>query len=79
MYAKELKKIRESIKLDMRSMAICLDQMPYRTYQDYEYGNRPIPQHVADKVLKLKRKNKNFLQQIEKTIASEYPNGIISP
>ena len=46
----ELKYIRLKMCLDMRSLALVLNKMPYRTYQDYEYGRRPIPKKVADLV-----------------------------
>jgi len=77
-YADELKSIRLSLNLDMRSMAICLGNMPYRTYQDYEYGSRSIPAKVVTQVEALKLRNQNFFKQIGQRIAEEYPNGIIS-
>jgi hypothetical protein len=46
----ELKYIRLKMCLDMKSMALVLNKMPYRTYQDYEYGQRLIPRKVADLV-----------------------------
>ncbi len=42
MTAKELKKIRERLGLSIRQMSEILDT-PYRTYQDWELGNRRIP------------------------------------
>ncbi len=42
MTPKELKKIRENLGLSIREMSELLDT-PYRTYQDWELGNRRIP------------------------------------
>ncbi len=42
MDAKRLKKIREDLGLTQREMSSLLDT-PFRTYQDWELGNRRIP------------------------------------
>ncbi len=42
MTPEELKKIRERLGLSIRQMSEILDT-PYRTYQDWELGNRRIP------------------------------------
>ena len=42
MYPEKLKKIRESLGLTQREMSSLLDT-PFRTYQDWELGNRRIP------------------------------------
>ncbi len=42
MKAKELKKIRKNLGFSIKEMSQLLDT-PYRTYQDWELGNRRIP------------------------------------
>ena len=42
MTSKELKKIRKNLGLSIKEMSELLDT-PYRTYQDWELGNRRIP------------------------------------
>lgn len=82
MTAATLRGVRLEIGFDMRSMARVLDRMPYRTYQDYEYGNRRIPQHVADAVRKVQMRNRKFMAALPGWIQAEvdrtHPAGIPS-
>lgn len=81
MRAATLRNIRQQIGFDMRSMAISLD-LPYRTYQDYEYGNRGISKDVADAVRAFRRRDRQTTNQIIRRIGADidrqFPTGIPS-
>lgn len=78
----ELKALREEMHLDLKSMALVLDKMPYRTYQDYEYGKRGIPEDVSKKVFEAHRKDREFMAgmaaRIDAEISRQFPLGIPS-
>jgi predicted transcriptional regulator len=59
----ELKYMRLKMGLDLASMAAVLS-MPYRTYQDYEYGKREIPERVALKAEQAYEKDREFMAGI---------------
>lgn len=81
MTATQLKNARTEMRLDLRSMAAVL-KMPYRTYQDYEYGKRGISLDVEIKVKTAADRNRQtmarIIAKVDAKIASEFPNGIMS-
>ena len=56
--------------------------LPYRTYQDYVYGKRKIPRHVAQKALDLILADRAYMAgmvgRIDSRIDAEFPHGIPS-
>lgn len=82
MSARKLKDIRVEVGFDKRSMARALDGMPYRTYQDYEYGRRGIPAEVAEAARELHRRDRQFMRQLRRQMAADldrlFPAGIPS-
>ena len=78
----ELKALRQEMHMDMRSMSLILDKMPYRTYQDYEYGKRGIPESVAERVREAHRKDREFMAgivaRVDEEINRQFPMGIPS-
>ena len=80
MTSDELKALREEMHLDKRSMALILE-VPYRTYQDREYGKRGIPNDFAEKVIEAHRKDRAFMasiaDRIDADLAKQYPGGFI--
>ncbi len=78
----ELKTVREGIGYDLVCMAIALDNMPYRTYQDYEGERRKIPEKVAAKVREVVKRDqavmKQILKKMDKLISKRFPEGIPS-
>lgn len=82
MDAGKLRRIRMAMGYDKRAMARALDGMPYRTYQDYEYGRRGIPQEVAKAVEELRRCDRDFMKHLRRRLAAEaarrFPVGIPS-
>ena len=81
MTARKLKDIRGAIGFDLRAMAGALG-MPYRTYQDYEYGRRGIPKAVAEAVQELRRRDRQFMAGLRRRLAAgidrQFPGGIPS-
>ena len=77
----EIEAIREHIKFDKRSMALCLG-VPYRTYQNYAYGINAIPDSIARKADELLQINITFMQdlpdRVQARIDREHPHGILS-
>ena len=80
--AAELKALRLAMRFDLRSMAAILDQMPYRTYQDYEYGKRPVPVKVLEKARAAAVRDKEVMAKIVRDVAADierrFPLGIPS-
>jgi predicted transcriptional regulator len=76
-----LKQIREEIGFDKVSLALELN-IAYRTMQDYEGGQRRIPEHIAEKMIALRKQNKAWVKgyaaRIDARAAKEFPNGIVS-
>jgi DNA-binding transcriptional regulator YiaG len=81
MTAGALEQIRLDIGFDMRAMARSLG-LPYRTYQDYEYGNRGIPKKVADAARDLRRRDRAFMKKLRRQMLADidrsFPAGIPS-
>lgn len=81
MTAAELKTLRREMGLNLRSMSFSLD-MPYRTYQDYEYARRSIPQEVAISVRELYKRDRQWMADFKRRLNADldrtYPNGIPS-
>lgn len=81
MTATELKSIRESMNLDIVSMAIVLG-WPYRTYQDRELGNRGIPDYAVNQVLLAQQREceamTRILGKVSADIDRAFPYGIAS-
>lgn len=80
--AAELKALRLEMRFDLVSMAAILDKMPYRTYQDYEYGARPVPEEVLEKARAAAARDKEIMAQIVRDVAADierrFPMGIPS-
>jgi hypothetical protein len=76
-----LEDVRAQIRLDKRSFAAVLC-MPYRTYQDYAYGARSVPDHVlvaAKAALKRDRAiMKQIIVELNRDLDRRYPFGIQS-
>lgn len=77
----KLKLIRLAIGFDMRSMARSLGRA-YRTYQDYEYGDRDIPKKIADAARDLQRRDRAFMKKLRRQMLADidrsFPDGIPS-
>lgn len=69
MTANELKSTRTAMSLDLRSMAVVL-KLPYRTYQDYEYGKRGIPDDVATRAAVALQKDRQFMTRLTTRLQS---------
>jgi hypothetical protein len=80
--AAELKAIRLAMRFDMRSMAAILEKMPYRTYQDYEYDKRKVPEEVLVMARAAAVRDRELVAQIARDVAAEidrqFPLGIVS-
>lgn len=70
-----LKKLRNEIKFDMRSMALCLG-IPLSTYQRYEDGTAAIPVRIERAALELEQVNKTFIKELPKRVDANLKNGI---
>lgn len=79
MTANQLKSIRISMGMDIKSMAIMLG-WPYRTYQDRELGNRGIPAKAVAEVYVVQERDRKLMlrikNKIETIIDAQYPTGI---
>lgn len=77
----KLKQIRRDVGFDMRSMARSLG-MPYRTYQDYEYGKRGVSKEAADAIRELHRRDRAFMKKLRREMLADidraFPGGIPS-
>lgn len=77
----ELKTLRREMGLNLRSMAASLD-MPYRTYQDYEYARRSIPAPVAAAARALHQRDRQWMADFRRRLNADldrtYPGGIPS-
>lgn len=77
----KLKQIRRDIGFDMRAMSRTLG-MPYRTYQDYEYGKRGVSKEAADAVRELWRRDRAFMKKLRREMLADidraFPGGIPS-
>lgn len=81
MQPEEMRLLREEMRFSLRDLSVVLG-VPYRTLQDYEYGNRGIPLGFA---MLLKREaeswsrfRREFYKNIDRRIAAEHPHGIPS-
>jgi len=76
-----LENIRQSMRVDKRMMAALL-AMPYRTYQDYAYGRRSVPERVLVLAQAVAVRDREIVAQItrdvEAEIARSFPRGIPS-
>lgn len=74
-----MKAIRKDMGFSLRDLAAVL-HIPYRTLQNYEGGQRAIPQDVADLLraeqIKQRQIRAEVYAGIEADIARSYPNGI---
>lgn len=82
---KELAEITERFAgREKKLMAQALD-LPYRTFQDYVYGKRKIPDHVAMAALDLILGDEQYMQrryspggEFDQVLDREFPHGIMS-
>ncbi|MFH1027336.1 MAG: helix-turn-helix transcriptional regulator [Pseudomonadota bacterium] len=79
MSAAELKRLRREMKYRPCDMYQALG-LPRRTYQDYESGQRGIPQEVADAVRETHRRDREFMANLPTRIGAvldrDFPDGI---
>lgn len=79
--AAQLEEIRTAMRFDKRGMAQILG-LPYRTYQDYAYGDRPVPVSVLVMAKEKQKADKALIRSIkknlERTLDRQYPQGIPS-
>lgn len=79
MTGEELKAIRQEMGFGLGDMSIAFS-MPYRTYQDYEYGDRKIPEAFAVKVTEYHRRDRELQSRTMKKVIADierrYPFGI---
>ncbi len=50
--------------------------IPYRTFQDYLYGKRKIPDHIAQKALDSILSTRKFMKQISASVDKHQPHGV---
>jgi hypothetical protein len=76
-----LEDIRRGMRFDKRGMAQVLG-MPYRTYQDYAYGRRSVPERVLVLAQEAARRDREIMaaiaRDVEQEIARSFPQGIPS-
>lgn len=77
----QLETIRKACRYDKRMFAHILG-LPYRTYQDYAYSKRGVPDSVIAKALAAMKREREVMAGIIAEINSEidrkYPQGIPS-
>lgn len=77
-----MKAIRLAMRFDMRSMAAILEKMPYRTYQDYEYDQRKVPEEVLVMARAAAVRDRELVAQIVRDVTADierqFPLGIRS-
>ena len=77
----ELRKLRQGIKFDMRSTALCLG-IPVSTYQRYEDGSAKVPDSIASAALALEEFERECdairEAETEDLLRREFPGGIPS-
>ena len=78
--AEMLKSIRKAMGMDITSMAILMG-MPYRTYQDYELGNRSIKDSVMVRAREVQDRDTETTLRAVATgvdhVVSRFPGGVI--
>lgn len=76
-----MKTIRLDMRFGLRDLATVM-KVPYRTLQNYEGGQRAIPQEFADALraeqIRHNRIRTEIYERIEADIDRMYPNGIRS-
>jgi hypothetical protein len=76
-----LEEIRRGMRFDKRMMARILG-LPYRTYQDYSYGKRSVPERVLVAAKDAAKRDKDVMAQIIRevvmSIDRQFPQGIPS-
>lgn len=77
----DMRNLRESMGFSLKELSI-VTKIPYRTLQDYEYGQRGIPNRVArllrEEAAKEKRIKTALYKGIEQRVEQEFPNGFVS-
>ncbi len=81
MTKQEMKAIRLDMRFGLRDLAAVM-KIPYRTLQNYEGGQRAIPQAFADLLraeqIKERQIKAELTAAMEARLDREYPNGIKS-
>lgn len=79
MTKEQMKAIRLDMRFSLRDLA-AVTGIPYRTLQDYEGGQRRIPDHVAELLHAEQIKERQIKAELalafEARLDREYPNGI---
>ncbi len=79
MSKEEMRAIRLDMRFSLRDLA-AVTQIPYRTLQDYEGGQRPIPSRVATLLkteqIKCIQIRAEVFAGIDEDLSRSYPNGI---
>lgn len=77
----DLRNLRLQMGFSLKELSI-VTKIPYRTLQDYEYGQRGIPNRVArllrEEAAKEKRIKAALYKGIEQRVEQEFPNGFAS-
>ena len=77
----DMRNLRESMGFSLKDISM-VTKIPYRTLQDYEYGERSIPNRVARQLqaeaAKEKRIKAALYKGIEQRVEREFPNGFVS-
>jgi hypothetical protein len=81
MTAADLLRLRREMNYDKASLSLLLD-IPYRTLQDYEAGERGIPASFAGKMKAAHKADRRYMaamsKALDKEFARQYPHGIRS-
>lgn len=77
----DMRNLRLQMGFSLSELSI-VTKIPYRTLQDYEYGQRGIPNRVArllrEEAAKEKRIKAALYKGIEQRVEQEFPNGFVS-
>lgn len=78
MTAQNMQSLVDQMGFNLKELQL-ITKIPYRTLQDYYYGARSIPPHVADLLMQEAKKEEQIRAEIyagiEIHIAEAYPNG----
>lgn len=79
MSKEEMRAIRLDMRFSLRDLA-AVTHIPYRTLQDYEGGQRPIPTRVAELLkveqIKCRQIRAEVYAAIDEDMSKSYPNGV---
>lgn len=77
----DLRNLRLQMGFSLKELSV-VTKIPDRTLQDYEYGERKIPNRIAERLreeaAKEKRIKAALYRGIEQRVEREFPNGFVS-